>query len=250
MTTCETRKVKLSVVIATFNGEKFIAQQLESILPQLCEDSEIIISDNGSTDRTVELISAFNDKRIQLLRCNRKGPISNFENALRNAKGDIIFLSDQDDVWIENKVEVATQYLTTYDLVTTDCKIVDENLNVICESFYSLKNAGKGLIKNLIHNTYHGCSMVFKRDILELAMPFPKTIPMHDIWLGFVAELFFSTYFIPDKLLLHRRHQNNASTSTGKSKYNLLQKISFRLHVLKYIPLLLKRKFTRVIQTR
>jgi len=239
----DTSEPKLSVVIATFNGEKFIVAQLESILNQLDKDSEVIISDNGSTDRTIELINSFCDKRIHLLHCSNKGPISNFENALHNAKGDIIFLSDQDDVWLENKVKIATEYLMKYDLVMTDCKIVDENLNVVYESFYSLKNAGKGLIKNLFQNSYHGCSMVFKKEVLDLALPFPKSIPMHDIWLGFVAELFFSTYFIPDKLLLHRRHKNNTSTSTGVSKYNFYKKVLFRFHVLKYLPLLLKRKF-------
>lgn len=125
----------------------------------------------------------------------------------------------------------------------TDCKIVDEHLNVLHESFYAIKKAGKGLLKNLISNTYHGCSMAFKKELLNLSLPFPKNIPMHDIWIGFVAELFFSTYFIPDKLLLHRRHHHNASTSSKKSRYNLYQKIQFRIRVLKYIPLLLKRKY-------
>lgn len=234
---------KLSVALATYNGEKFIGEQLQSIINQLDEDAEIIISDNGSTDRTVEIIESFNDKRITVLHCHEKGPVSNFENALKRVSGDIIFLADQDDVWLENKVQVVKEYLEAYDLIVTDCKVVDENLNVLHESFYSIKKAGKGLLKNLISNTYHGCSMAFKKDVLRLSLPFPKKIPMHDIWLGFVAEVFFNPYFVPQKLLLHRRHSVNTSTSTGKSKYNLFEKIQFRFRVLSYLPLLLKRKY-------
>jgi glycosyltransferase involved in cell wall biosynthesis len=234
---------KLSVALATYNGERFIAAQLNSILVQLDGDSEVIISDNGSTDRTIEIINGFNDKRIVLLHCTQKGLISNFENALNRVTGDIIFLSDQDDVWLANKVQIVKEYLKKYDLIMTDCKIVDENLNILHESFYAIKNAGKGLIKNLISNTYHGCSMAFRKELLKLLLPFPKNIPMHDIWIGFVGELFFSSCFIPDKLLLHRRHYANASTSTKPSNYNLYHKLLFRIQMLKYFPLLIKRKY-------
>jgi glycosyltransferase involved in cell wall biosynthesis len=237
---------KVSVALATYNGEKFIGEQLRSILDQLDEHGEIIISDNGSTDKTVEIIRGFNDKRITLLHCSEKGPVSNFENALNHVSGDIIFLSDQDDVWLENKVQIAREYLKKYDVIMTDCKIVDENLSVLHESFYAVKRAGTGLIKNLISNTYQGCGMAFRKELLKLSLPFPRKIPMHDIWLGFVAELFFSPCFIPDKLLLHRRHCVNTSTSTGRSKYNLFEKMQFRLRVLKYFPLLLKRKYFSV----
>jgi len=233
---------KVSVVIATYNGEKFIKDQITSILKQLDNNAEIIVSDNGSTDRTIEIIKSFNDERIILAHCHEKGVVSNFENALNKTTGDIIFLSDQDDVWLENKVQVVKEYLKKYHLIMTDCKIVDENLNVLHESFYGIKKAGKGLVKNLISNTYHGCSMAFKKELLKLSLPFPKKIPMHDMWIGFVAELFFSAYFIPDKLLLHRRHYTNTSTSTNKSNYNLYKKIQFRLQLLRYFPLLLKRK--------
>ncbi|MGN6214222.1 glycosyltransferase family 2 protein [Parafilimonas sp.] len=234
---------RLSVVIATYNGEKFINDQLSSIIKQLDEDSEVIISDNGSTDRTIEIINSFNDRRITILHCLQKGSVHNFENALNRVSGDIIFLADQDDVWLDNKVQIVKEYLRKYDLIMADSRIVDENLNVLHESFYVIKNAGNGFLKNVISNTYQGCSMAFKKEVLNLSLPFPNNIPMHDIWIGFVAELFFSTCFIPEKLLLHRRHHTNASTSTNKSEYNFYQKLTFRFQVLKYLPLLLKRKY-------
>jgi glycosyltransferase involved in cell wall biosynthesis len=233
---------KISVVIATYNGEKFIKEQIASILKQVDDDAEIIVSDNGSTDETIEIIKSFDDKRITLTYCLVKGVIPNFENGLNKASGNIIFLSDQDDVWLDDKVQVTKEYLQQYDLVMSDCKIVDDSLNVLFNSFYIQTNAGKGLVKNLLSNTYHGCCMAFKKELLELSLPFPKNIPMHDIWISFVGEIFFSCYFIPKPLLLHRRHHQNASTATKKSEYNFFQKVMFRIHLLIKIPLLLARK--------
>jgi hypothetical protein len=100
-----------------------------------------------------------------------------------------------------------------------------------------------GLIKNIWKNNYVGCNMAFTRKVLQIALPFPKHIPMHDLWLGIVGEFLFKTYFIPDKLLLYRRHDSNASQTGSKSPFTLKQKIKFRLNVIKYLPLLVKRKF-------
>jgi len=234
--------VFISVVMATYNGEKFIAQQLQSILSQLDDNSEIIISDNNSTDTTVSIIQSFRDNRIKLHLHPQKGVISNFENALKHSSGEIIFLADQDDIWLENKVAVMKDCLMMYDLVMSDSLVVDESLCVINNSFYSLINAGNGLIKNFIANTYQGSNMAFKRKILQLALPFPSKIPMHDIWIAFIGELFYKTYFLPGKLSLYRRHSQNASSSTGRSKYSLSAKLRFRIQLLQQVPLLIYRK--------
>lgn len=236
--------LKISVAIATYNGEKYIREQLISILEQLDENAEVVISDDGSTDKTIEIIQSLNDQRITILHNNsdKKGPTENFENALKRVTGDIVFLADQDDVWLNNKVSVMSKQLERYYLVVCDCKVTDQNLNVTHTSFFELINAGPGLMKNIIRNTYHGCAMAFRKEVLEIAVPFPKHIPMHDMWIGFVAELFFNPHFIKDKLLLHRRHNNNASSASAKSKHNFTQKFMFRFNLLRYIPLLIKRK--------
>ena len=232
---------KVSVVIATYNGEKFITEQLKSILGQLNNTDEVIISDNDSTDNTINIIKCFNDDRIRIYKCRTKGIVPNFENALRHCTGDILFLADQDDVWKANKVEMVKAYLKDYDLVMTDCVITDESLNPLYKSFYKLKNAGKGLVKNLVSNTYQGSNMAFKRKVMDIALPFPNNIPMHDMWIGFVCELFFSVYFIPEKLSFYRRHSDNASTSSRKSEYSFFQQLRFRLQLLKNISLLIQR---------
>ena len=94
----------ISVCIATYNGEKYLREQLDSILPQLAESDEVIVSDDGSTDGTIDLITSLNDPRIKIVsNSGRKGYVGNFENALKHTTGDYIFLSDQDDIWYPNK---------------------------------------------------------------------------------------------------------------------------------------------------
>lgn len=235
--------MKVSVAMATFNGEKYVSEQIDSIIPQLNKDDELIISDDSSTDKTVDIIQSYRDERIKLIQNkNGKGVIKNFENALSYCTGDIIFLSDQDDVWLPEKVEVCKKNLQQYDIVVTDCIVVDAKLNMIKSSYFELINSGKGLIKNLLKPSYLGGCMAFKKTVLELAFPFPAKIPIHDMWLGFVSDLFLKSYFIPEKLLLYRRHDNNSSTSGKASKYSLWEKILFRFNTVKYIPLLIKRK--------
>ena len=118
----------ISVCIATYNGEKYIFEQISSILSQLGKDDEVIISDDGSTDDTIKIIESICDNRVRLLINNGKhGFVSNFEKALMKSKGDFIFLSDQDDIWKSNKVQVVLKSLNKYDLVVHDADLIDGN---------------------------------------------------------------------------------------------------------------------------
>jgi glycosyltransferase involved in cell wall biosynthesis len=230
--------------MATYNGEAYLKNQLESIFIQLPENSEIIISDDGSSDNTLELIRSFNHPKIKLLiNTGKKGIVPNFENALRASSGEVIFLCDQDDVWEPNKIEVCLNYLQTYELVVSDCKVINEENEILVNSYFSRRKSGPGLIKNLAANTYLGCCIAFTRKVLEIALPFPKNITMHDIWLGFVAEVFFTPFFIKQPLVLYRTHSNNVTpTSTGVSKYSLPQQFVFRWNIIKYFPNLIIRR--------
>jgi len=223
--------MKISVCIATFNGEPYITDQLSSIFPQLGPEDEIIISDDKSTDNTVDIIKGFNDRRIRLYINQFRNPIFNFEFALSKCNGDLIFLSDQDDLWNTNKVKIVSELLKEYDLVVTDCEIVDENGLTIHDSFFKLKNSSNGLIKNFIKSSYLGCCMSMKRRILDKALPFPKSIPMHDIWIGMIAELYGITYFCDQKLVKYRRHGNNKTYTGEKSSNSLHKRIIWRLNL-------------------
>ena len=227
----------ISVCVATYNGEKFIKEQIESILCQLSSDDEIIVSDDGSTDGTIVIINCIGDKRIRIIEGPRKhSPTFNFENALKEAKGDYIFLADQDDVWKTNKVEVCMKWLQKYDCVVSDAEVTDSNLNPLYPSLYAIMQVRQGHIYNTVwKNGYTGCCMAFRRNILEASLPFPKDIPMHDIWIGNVAAYKYNVKFIPDKLILFRRHKETISCNGKGSKYSIWQQMKFRWSIIKNI---------------
>lgn len=224
----------ISVCMATYNGAKYIRKQIESILIQLDENDEIIISDDSSSDGTLDIIESFKDNRIKLLKNQKfKSPIYNFENAMKYPKGDIIILSDQDDIWEDGKVASIKKYIKTYDLVVSDATIIDSEEKILEPSFYKKNNSKKGFLKNLIHNSYLGCTMAFNRKILEKSLPFPPNIPMHDWWIGMIAEIYGTTFFINEKLIKYRRHGQNASFTGEKSSFSFATKIKFRIILLK-----------------
>jgi glycosyltransferase involved in cell wall biosynthesis len=235
--------MKISVCIATYNGEKYIKEQLLSILNQIDSTDEVIVSDDSSTDKTIDIIKSFDDSRIKIFENNTFfNPVFNFENALNNCTGDLIFLSDQDDIWHAKKVLIVKKYLEKWDVIVTDCAIINENGSIVSDSFFDLNKSKKGLFSNIIKNSYLGCCMAFRRSAMDEALPFPKNIPMHDIWLGFVFELFCKVKFLDMQLIYYRRHGGNASAAGDKSPYRFLTKIKWRYVILKNLPRLLFRK--------
>ena len=230
----------VSVCMATYNGEKYIKEQIDSILSEIKENDEIVISDDNSTDCTVEIIKSYNDDRIKLYHSNARNFKKNFENALNKAKGDIIILSDQDDVWIKGKYEKCIDELKKYDLVVTDSTVVDENLNTIYPSFFSYYKSGPGILKNLYDNTYFGACMAFKRKVLDKALPFPKSQEIgHDVWIGMVGEIVGKVHFINKSYLYYRRHGKSLTNLTPKLKNRsqrpLLTKIMGRVIMAKEV---------------
>lgn len=224
----------ISVCVATYNGEKYIKEQLESILKQLGSDDEVIISDDGSTDSTLEAINSLCEPRIHVYQnAGRHGVLHNFENALQQAAGDYIFLSDQDDLWIEGKVARCLREFQHYsvDLVLHNAKIVDVNNNIICNSFFKLRNSRPGFLVNLYKNSYMGCCMAFRREILAYVLPFPQ-VAMHDLWIGLSVEKRGSVRLIEEPLILYRRHDQNVSSTGEKGKISCLGKLSYRANVL------------------
>lgn len=231
----------ISVCIATYNGERYIRQQIESIVCQLNVDDEIIVSDDGSTDGTLDIVKGIGDKRIKIIEGpGRKSPILNFECALKASNGDFIFLSDQDDVWKPDKVEICMKWLKTYHCVVSDAEVTDNRLKPLYPSLYAIMQVRQGRIYNTIwKNGYTGCCMAFRRNVLEASLPFPKNIPMHDIWIGNVAAYKYNVIFIPDRLIHFRRHENTISCNGKGSKFTIWQQMKFRLNIIKNIIRLL-----------
>jgi glycosyltransferase involved in cell wall biosynthesis len=226
----------VSVCMATRNGERFIKEQLISILAQLTPNDEVIISDDFSSDDTLTVIRSFQDSRIRLLESRQeKGIAKNFEASITASTGDIIFLADQDDIWLAGKVNKMKSALENYDLVMSDCQVVDENLKLRHYSFYDLNGSRKGLFRNLVKNSYMGCCMAFRSKLKARVLPFPVDVPIHDMWIGLIAELYYNVYFMPDSLVMHRRHDTNASTSGSSSRHALTRKLANRFTMIKNI---------------
>lgn len=230
----------ISVCMATFNGGMFIREQLESILSQLPLDAEIIIADDGSTDDTLLVVESLNESRIRVLPAERHlGVIYNFERALRASKGEIVFLADQDDVWLPGKVEMCLAALNEADLVMHDAFLL--GLSDAFESAWGrngklsdIRTYRNGVVANWWKNSFTGCCMAFRRKVLDKALPFPKNLPMHDQWLGVVAEKYFKVSYVDEPLVDYRQHSSNA-THIEKSPAGVLQKIKWRVDLLKAI---------------
>ena len=238
--------MKISVAMAAYNGESFILEQLASILNQLGEDDEVVVSVDPCTDNTLNILNALSgeDKRLKVIEGEGKGLIKNFENALNNCTGDIIFLSDQDDVWTADKLKIVTERMVSEqaDLLVHNCSLVDVFLNPVegGESFFALRGSGKGFFKNLIKNSYMGCCMAFRKELLREFMPFPENISMHDQWIGLVAERSGAKIVFENKpLLLYRRHGDNASQM---SHSGFLQMLKWRWNIMKALKNIKKAK--------
>lgn len=220
----------ISVCLTTCNGGRFIAAQLHSVLSQLSGHDEVIIADDGSRDDTLAITRGIADPRIRYLPAsNGLGVVRNFERTLAAARGDLVFLCDQDDVWLPGKVDLCVAALRENLLVVTDCRVVDSELGEIFPSFFAVRHSGPGILHNLFRNSYLGCCMAFRRELLATALPIPGNVPMHDMWLGLLAECRGKVHFLPDTLLLYRRHGHNLSPTASPSPFSLYRKLRYRI---------------------
>lgn len=225
-------KPKISVCMATFNGSLYIKEQLDSIISQISYNDEIIISDGGSSDQTINKIINY-DSRITVLISNKKlGVVENFHKSLSASTGDIIFLADQDDIWLPNRVNSTLVHLKDNDLVLVNAQFVDSNLNSMnLDLFHQIPVRG-GVWNNLLKNRYTGCCMAFNRELLDFCLPFPSLTPHHDWLLGFSAELYFRVYRDPKIFLLYRRHPGNDTLTGFGSKNSFIIKILRRFKLI------------------
>lgn len=221
----------ISVALAAYKGEKYIYEQIKSILPQLARDDEIIVSDDrpgGITEKIVRKMME-KDKRIKYVEGKGKGVVENFVNAIRYCRGDKIFLCDQDDVWLPDKVKlVMREFDKGADLVIHNAYVTDRRLKITDYSFFELRGSRKGLVRNIIKNSYMGCCMAFDRKMLKKIMPMPKSVPMHDQWIGLICEIYGKVVFLDQPLIYHRMHGNNV---TGVKKNSLAQQAEWRRYI-------------------
>lgn len=233
---------KIDIALATYNGSPFLSEQLDSILNQTHTDISVLCSDDGSKDDTVLKVknSAKLDNRIHV--CNTKrvgGTVLNFEKALEFTQSEYIMLSDQDDVWFPHKIDNMLNFIIEKEnelgsespiLCFSDLTLVNESLNVIADSFYKankfdpLNNTREEFL--LWRSTVYGCSCIFNKACLKMALPFPENIPMHDHWLALIAAKHGAVFYYDQPTILYRQHANNVvgGAAFNKSHFYKLKK--------------------------
>jgi glycosyltransferase involved in cell wall biosynthesis len=210
---------KVSVCLASYNGEKFIHEQIESILSDLGQSDELIICDDGSTDRTCSIIQSFNDARITLIH-NKKnlGYARNFEKLISLTTGDYIFLADQDNIWLKGKVQKVLSVfeednsirLVCHNLQPVDTSGNDFKMNIpLCRG--GKRNSFILLVRHFIKAQLYGCTFCLNRRGVNDLLPFPSSAYAHDHWIIVWAAVNGHIFFLEEALIKYRRHDANIS---------------------------------------
>ena len=218
--------MKISVCMASYNGSNYIKIQIKSILIQLAKDDQLVIVDDFSSDNTLSIIESFKDSRIKLFKNTKNvGVVGTFNRALNKTNGDIIFLCDQDDEWLDNKVSFIKNFFISndIDMVVHDAKIMQGG-SIVTNSLFGQIGSSSGLFKNIYSNSYTGCCMAFRRTILRKILPIPnKKGIFHDAWIGILAKFYkFKVIFIATPLIVYNRHEANVSTMKRRSIHKII----------------------------
>ncbi len=214
--------------MATFNGARFLEAQIDSILEQLEPFDELVVSDDGSTDATPEILARYGQRIRVVGMTGVGGVVPNFERALSAARGDLIALSDQDDVWLAGRAALIRDRLRHSTLLMMNGVVVDEALTPTGRTVYELVGSHSGFLRTLLANSYVGCCMAFRCEVLDLSLPFPARIAAHDWFIALVAERLFDVERSDRPTMLYRRHGSNASTTGGRSGSGLWTKLASR----------------------
>ncbi len=221
---------KIDILLATYNGEKFVKEQIESILNQTYENFNLIISDDASTDNTLNILEEYEkkDTRIKIFKKEKnKGLIDNFEFLLKNVTSDYFMFSDQDDIWKKDKIEKSINKLKEENsgLVYTDLEIVDEKLNVIYPSYWKYKQIYKKIIKYnnfealYLNNFVTGCTILAKSKYIKDILPLPRNskFVLHDYWTALIISAKDKISYVEEPTIQYRQHKNNRVGSSRKS---------------------------------
>jgi glycosyltransferase involved in cell wall biosynthesis len=253
-------KPTLSVVMASFNGHKYIIDQIESILSQSLHPDEIVISDDASTDDTPKILNQYLSKYPNYFIVNFQhrnlGYIKNFEQALSLAKGDLIAFSDQDDIWLRDKLAQQVAIMAedpSVGLVFSDLCVTNQDLKTKYKSFWhsvlNFNEKGKltaDFYQQLLGgNVVTGATILAERSLLHELIPFPDGIP-HDWWIATTASLIKRLYALEERTVLYRQHQDNIlGSDLGVINYQrYISRLEIFDHFLNYLDSWCQRKET------
>lgn len=250
---CGCELTRASVAMATYNGLPYIRRQLDSILDQLEATDQLVIVDDASSDGTWEYLQTLRHPALELVRhASNQGIRISFQEALQDCRNDIVFLSDQDDVWLPTKRAVVMRAFAARPdvaLVISDARVIDADDRVVCASFMQARGGFRGsVLSTILKNRYLGCAMILRRSVLPLVLPIPRGAPMHDMWLGAMGAVQGAVVYLDEPLIDYRRHGRNASPSTHRP---VLQMIRWRVSfVAAILSRLVARRFVRAPQPR
>ncbi len=223
----------IDILLPTYNGEKFIKGQIDSLLNQTYQNWRLSVRDDGSSDNTIEIVIAYAIKypqKIIFIEDDKShlGACQSFARLLNYSTSNYIMFCDQDDIWLPDKIEITLNKMLEQELINskpilvhTDVKVVDKNLNVLQDSFWKYQKVNpdlKSLNHLLIQNNVTGCALMINRKLKELSGPVPPEAIMYDWWIGLVASAFGEIEYIGKSTLLYRQHEKS---DTGAKKYTI-----------------------------
>ncbi len=223
----------VEILLATYNGENFLEEQVESILNQEGVKVKLTISDGGSSDSTLQKIESYKKKYPETITCHtsskRLSVIENFSRLLSLSKEKYILFSDQDDVWSRDKASRSLAVCKELEqggkipvLVHHDLQVVDASLNLIADSFWKyagLKPTCVQLNRLIVQNIITGCTVLMNRELVDLLDPIPGQAIMHDWWAGLVASLFGKIGYITTPMIQYRQHGGNVLGAKRKNLF-------------------------------
>ncbi|WP_371818153.1 glycosyltransferase [Pseudarthrobacter sp. C4D7] len=224
--------------MAAYNGERHIKEQIDSILPELGPNDEVIVVNDCSTDNTSAVVASVRDSRIRLIEAGvNRGYVATFERALGEARGEFVFLSDQDDVWLPGRVERMIAALDGKGMVVSNCKHFDGATGAFHEIRLRAKDSTHHL-RNILgivvgYRLHWGCAMAVRRNLLEQALPFPHYMnESHDQWLATVGNVNRSIVYLEEDTILHRLHGENLTPHGIRSASKIVRaRIAFLRNV-------------------
>ena len=222
---------KVDILLATYNGETYLVEQLESILKQTHKEFHLIISDDNSQDSTVQILEEYakKDNRITVFKHNKnQGVISNFEFLLSKVTSKYFMFSDQDDIWRKDKIEKTLKKLqeTDSDIIFTDLMVVDDKLNVLYNSYWELKGLKNKILRHnsfealYLNNYVTGCTMLMKKEVISKVLPLPKSTKyvLHDYWIALITSQSGKVEFLNEPTIQYRQHKNNKVGSKTRTE--------------------------------
>lgn len=232
----------IDIIMGTYNGEKYIREQIDSILENTWKNWRLWICDDGSKDETEKIAKeyeeAYKGKIFWKPNEKNKGAAINFLDAAAKMTGDYVMFCDQDDYWLPEKIESTLQCMKEKEemygaqtpiTVFTDAKVVNDKLEVIADSFHKSGKLDTGkldLPHMLMENKMMGCTMMLNRALLSKIEKFPKKVRMHDWWAGIVAAAYGKIVYLDKPTMLYRQHVNNVIGSTAFTADTVIEKVS------------------------